>query len=65
MMRKEARFLSLILFTISTSMIAVSAAVFLQHAEAASNGKATPCKYHLSDFSKCLQKDRPFILPFP
>jgi hypothetical protein len=61
-MRKDAQFLAIILFTISA---AVYTAVFLQQAEAASNSKATQCKYQLSDVSKCSQKDRPFILPFP
>ena len=61
-MRKEARFLTIILFTISAAMYT---AVFLQQAEAASSDKVTQCKYQRSDISKCSQKDRPFILPFP
>jgi hypothetical protein len=33
-----------------------------QHANAISNGKTIPC---LSEILKCLQKNTPFILPFP
>jgi hypothetical protein len=61
-MRKEARFLTTILFTISAAMYT---AVFLQQTDGASNDKAIQCKYLISDISKCSQKDRPFILPFP
>ena len=60
-MRKEARFLTTILFTISAAVYTV---VFLQQTDGASNDKAIQCKYLISDISKCSQKDRPFILPF-
>jgi hypothetical protein len=60
--------LSVMLLAISAAMIGMSSAavVSLQHANAISNdGKTAPCRHHVSEVSKCSQKNTPFILPFP
>jgi hypothetical protein len=56
-----------LLFTISVAIIGIFTApvTLQQYAAAATHDNAMHCIYHLSDTSKCQQKDIPFILPFP
>ena len=57
----------ILLFTMSVVIIGMFAAAVasLQYADATSNDNTITCRYHVSDNSKCSQKDTPFILPFP
>jgi hypothetical protein len=58
-----------ILFVISTVIIGVSAAITLQHTNAASNddGMTSSCGHHRHSYisKKCSKNDTPLILPFP
>ena len=54
-----------LLFAISAAIIGTAAMTSLHYADAINDVKAIRCGNLLSDASKCLQKDMPFLLPFP